>query len=171
LKNNAESNREKQIAQVIKSVLESKFPVIILGDFNEPSYRDWTEKTKNMFAHNGAIVPWPTTKLLEKNGFKDAFRTFYSDEVKNPGITWPSVMSEKNKITTWTPKSDDRDRVDYIFYKGRKLNLKSVFIVGPKCSFSHNKKTSDNTGNDPFLCSDMLWPSDHKGVFAEFQLK
>lgn len=33
----------------------------------------------------------------------------YPDEVNYPGFTWPAQSS-------WAPKSDERDRIDYIFY-------------------------------------------------------
>jgi endonuclease/exonuclease/phosphatase family metal-dependent hydrolase len=167
---NGESLREKQIEEVIKSVEGVHKPVILLGDFNEPSFFDWTEKTKNMFAHNGVVIEWPVTKILHRYGFTDAYRTFYPDEVKNPGITWPSKCG-KSKITTWAPKSDDRDRIDYIFYKGDGLKLKSVSIVGPKASFAYKKLTKEKTENESFLAQDIPWPSDHKGLFAEFDLK
>ena len=170
LRNNAESKKEKQIIDAIASVKGEGAPVIILGDFNEPSFLDWTEKTKDMFAHHGAIVEWPTSKLLYKAGFKDAYRTKYPNEREYPGITWPSEFEKKRK-TTWAPKSDDRDRVDYIYYRGDNLKLNSAGIVGPKASYKLGKRTLENTEKDNFILTDMPWPTDHKAVFAELILK
>lgn len=50
------------------------------GDFNEPSFLDWTEK---QVKHKMApfIVPWPTSKLLYDAGFRDSYRVKYPDEV------------------------------------------------------------------------------------------
>lgn len=171
LKNNAESKRISEISSVIKSASTVKTPIIIMGDFNEPSFLDWTRKTKDMFAHNGVIIEWPATKALHKAGFKDAFREQYPNELLNPGITWPSVFEKKNNKTTWAPKSDDRDRIDYFFFKGKGIKLNSIGIVGPKASFKYSKATTENTENDNFLLPNEPWPSDHKALFAEFILQ
>ena len=170
LENNAESVRGKQIADILKSLREKTVPTIILGDFNEPSCLDWTKKTKNMFAHNGAVVQWPSTKTLIDNGFKDAFREIYPDEVKNPGITWPSSFANTKKKTSWCPESDDRDRVDYIFYRGKGMKVLDAALVGPKGSYANGKFTTENTAHEKFLASDIKWPSDHKGIFAILQI-
>jgi endonuclease/exonuclease/phosphatase family metal-dependent hydrolase len=166
LKDNARSKREKQIFKILESLKNEKKDILILGDFNEPSCLDWTEKTKKLFAHNGAVVEWSSTKLLDKAGFKDAFRVCFPDELKNPGITWPSVFAE-NQCTSWAKQSDDRERIDYIFYKG---NLKplNVAIVGPEYSFAYGKKVKTHTENETFLLKNTPWPSDHKAVYAEF---
>ena len=37
------------------------------GDLNEPSHLDWVESTKDMFEHNGCIVPWQTSLLLTES--------------------------------------------------------------------------------------------------------
>ena len=163
------SSRVKQMKSILESVKNDTNPIIILGDFNEPSCLDWTERTKNMFKHNGVVVEWPVTKLLDNNGFKDAYRVFYPDEAKNPGITWPSVFSGR-KVTSWAPKSDDRDRVDYIFYKGKSIKPTKVSLVGPIESYAYGEKTSGNTENEVYVATDLVYPSDHKGVLAELKI-
>ena len=169
LKNNATSERENQISMILKEIKNETAPIIIVGDFNEPSFLDWTTKTKNLFAHNGTIIEWPSTKILYNNGFTDAFRKIYPDEVKNPGITWPSLVTG-HKPTTWAPLSDDRDRIDYIFYKGKKINPISFAIVGPKESYAYKKLTKEFTKNENFLATDMPWPSDHKSIMAKLKI-
>ena len=167
LRVNRESRREEQIKAVIAEAVKFNGPCFIIGDFNEPSYLDWTERTKNMFEHNGAVVEWPCTRMLSDAGFTDVFRELYPDEVKNPGITWPSKF-EKGEVTTWAPESDDRDRVDYIFYRGSGISALKFAVVGPKESYAYNKVTTSGAENDPFLASGMPWPTDHKAVYAEF---
>ena len=160
------STRDEAINSFINSVkLETK-PVILMGDFNEPSFLDWTENTKNMFNHYGVAIPWHNTVKLHKNGFVDVFREFYPNEIENPGFTWPSATS-KQKTTSWTPLADERDRVDYIFYKGKNIKIKDVAIVGPKETYVYNKVEITNTDREKFLANNLPWPSDHKAVYTK----
>ncbi len=160
------SKRDEAIASYIKSIKSEANPLILMGDFNEPSFLDWTKNTKNMFGHNGVVVPWYNTKKLHDKDFVDVFRTFYPNEVTNPGFTWPSYANNK-KSTSWTPLADERDRVDYIFIKGSGIKIKDVSIVGPRESYVYNKLEVLNTGNEKFIASDLPWPSDHKAVYAK----
>ncbi|WP_027136657.1 endonuclease/exonuclease/phosphatase family protein [Gaetbulibacter saemankumensis] len=163
---NLKSTRDEAISLFISSIKSESQPVILMGDFNEPSFLDWTENTKNMFNHNGAVVPWHNTKKLHDEGFVDVFRTFYPNEVINPGFTWPSYVDE-NKSTSWTPLADERDRVDYIFFKGSGIKIKDASIVGPKGSYVYNKLETLNTNEEKFIASDLPWPSDHKAVYTK----
>ncbi|HEY3373005.1 MAG TPA: endonuclease/exonuclease/phosphatase family protein [Prolixibacteraceae bacterium] len=162
---NLGSQRDEQIGIFINYVDSINRPIVIMGDFNEPSHQDWTINQANLFDHNGVVFPWTTTHTLTDNNFTDAFRKIYPDEVLNPGITWPSFATGAGS-TSWTPKSDDRDRIDYIFYKGAGVTAINASIVGPKGSYAHNALTTSNTDHDQFLEETMPWPSDHKGVFA-----
>lgn len=160
------SSRDEAITSFINSVKSESKPVILMGDFNEPSFLDWTENTKEMFDHNGVVIPWGNTKILHQEGFVDTFRAFYPDEAANPGFTWPSKTSQK-KSTSWTPLADERDRVDYIFFKGSDIKIKEVSIVGPKESFVYDKMNTINTDKDKFMASHLPWPSDHKAVYTK----
>ena len=166
---NLSSKRDEQIGAFIDFVANETRPIIILGDFNEPSFLDWTSRQANMFDHNGVIYEWNTTSLLKKNDFTDAFREIYPDEVLNPGITWPSFATGVGS-TSWTPKSDERDRIDYIFYKGADVKVKDAAIIGPQKTYVKNVLSEANTENDHFLAESLPWPSDHKGVFANISI-
>ncbi|TDQ23886.1 discoidin domain-containing protein [Tenacibaculum caenipelagi] len=166
---NLGSRRDEQIAAFINHVKNETRPVILVGDFNEPSHLDWTARQANMFDHHGVVFPWHTTKTLENNGFVDAFREVYPDEVANPGITWPSVATGVGS-TSWTPEADERDRIDYIFYRGATLSATSAALVGPKASYVNNVSSTANTQNDTFEADLLSWPSDHKGVSAVINL-
>lgn len=48
--------------------------VVIGGDFNEPSHLDWQSDTKDLWDHNGAIVNWDCSLMLQRAGFKDTYR-------------------------------------------------------------------------------------------------
>lgn len=140
--------------------------VVLAGDFNEGSHLDWTERAKDSPGRYGAVLPWDNSLALEKAGFRDAWRVIYPDEVKHPGFTWPAPAFGK-KTTSWAPKSDERDRIDFI-YHSPELRPVQAWIVGPRACFIGERKV-DDPGEDAFLCVDLPWPSDHKGVLAEFE--
>ncbi|MBK1790689.1 endonuclease/exonuclease/phosphatase family protein [Persicirhabdus sediminis] len=143
--------------------------IILAGDFNDGSHLDWIESTKDLYGHGGLVIPWKNSQKLKSNGFIDAYRELYPDPVTHPGITWPSPAYEQ-KPTTWTPLSDERDRIDYIYYRKLNLQAKDAFIVGPQESYQFNKLIK-NTGQDQFICDEIHWPSDHKGVLVKFSFQ
>lgn len=159
------------IADAQKELAKNRL-VFIGGDFNEPSHLDWTEATKDSADHHGVVIPWTVSTLLEQAGFKDAYRVFYSDPVKNPGYTYPADAPTVDvKRLTWAPESDERERIDFIYYfPAEKLNLTNAVIFGPRGSIRNNERIVENTA-DVFVEPLGIWPTDHKGVIAEFQLK
>lgn len=146
--------------------------VILGGDFNEPSHLDWTRETKDLYDHNGMIIPWTVPLILDNSGFVDAYRAFYPNVLDYPGFTFPSDNEKVpvNKLT-WAPKSDERDRIDYIFYyPHRRLELKDAVIFGPKGSIMKSQRVKE-ISKDPFIEPLGTWPTDHKGVLVTFRLK
>jgi len=166
---NMSSSKDEQIAAFLNSVSNETKPIILLGDFNDASHLDWTANTSSMFDHNGMVIPWQNTITLENNGFVDSYRTYFPNEVTHPGISWPSYAHGVGS-TSWTPKSDERDRIDYIFYKGDGIQTTYAALVGPKESYSKNQLTTANTGNENFLVDDLPWPSDHKAIFCTLSI-
>ncbi|MFD1614149.1 endonuclease/exonuclease/phosphatase family protein [Gelatiniphilus marinus] len=120
-------------------------PIVFGGDMNTPSHLDWGENTKTI--HNNLVVPWNTTKQLEKLGLIDTYRTLNPNPLTHPGITWN------------TEAKNDSHRIDYIFYKGAKL--KSV-----------NSKSYHAYFNKPITINGkaFLYPSDHGFVVTAFKL-
>ena len=164
---NLGSKRDEQIAAICAYAQTETRPILFLGDFNEPSCLDWTVKQANLYDHNGVVFEWNSTKTLKDNGFTDAYRQIYPNEMTNPGITWPTLASARgNNSTSWTPLSDERDRIDYIFYKGNGLVATSASLVGNATTFVKNVATTAGNGNDVFEASTLPWPSDHRGVVA-----
>ncbi len=138
---------QKVLPYIEKYAAESdSIPFIIGGDFNTPSHLDWGEETKGI--HDGLVVPWYATKVLEDLGLTDTYRALNPDVLRHPGITWN------------TKGKSDSHRIDYIFYKGRLLNpLKS--------------KTYHEYINEPIRIGDngpVLYPSDHGIVVTEFEI-
>lgn len=159
------------IAQAKKDV-EAGNMVILGGDFNEPSHLDWIRDTKDLYDHNGLIIPWTVPLLLDNAGFIDAYRMRYPDVLAYPGFTFPAdnplIPVEK---LTWAPKSDERDRIDYVFYYPHPdLRLKDAVIFGPKGSIVKAKRETE-VSKDRFLLPLGVWPTDHKGVLVTFELK
>lgn len=73
----------------------------------------------------------------------------HSDVVANPGFTYSPAKTAPN------------DRVDFIFYKGEK--------VQPVSSEAHGQETGPN--NKAPNQWNNAWPSDHYAVSAEFEIK
>lgn len=171
LRRNALSMRDEAIANFVKEAARDRqrgVITIIGGDFNEPSVQDWTERTKNLYDHHGVVVDWPATTELIKAGFSDAYRTFYPDELTHPGFTFPAdnpLVPEKK--LTWAPKSDERDRIDYIFYRGEGIRVTDCKLFGPEGNIAYSKRVPLGTG-EPVITPLGVWPSDHKGVLATF---
>lgn len=144
--------------------------VIIGGDFNEPSWQDWTSATAQLYDHHGFVVPWTVSKLLTESGFKDSYRELYPDVLRFPGFTYPSfnaaVPSDK---LTWAPKADERDRIDFIYYKGNGLKAIKASVFGPDSCVCRSKPSADLPG-EPIIKPSGIWPTDHKGVYVEFAL-
>ncbi|HEX2747739.1 MAG TPA: endonuclease/exonuclease/phosphatase family protein [Verrucomicrobiales bacterium] len=168
LKYNRESRRDAAISAFLTFAQAERAAgraVVLAGDMNEGSHLDWTEKAKDAASHYGVVLPWDNSLALAKAGFADAWRVVFPDETTHPGYTWPATAFEK-KTTSWTPLSDERDRLDFI-YASPDLRPAHAWIVGPRTCFIGEQKV-DDPGKDPFLCASLPWPSDHKGVLIEF---
>ena len=174
LKVNVASQRDDAIKMFIaeaKKDIANGYSVIVGGDFNEPSHLDWIEENKNLYDHNGLVIPWTVTTLLEKDGFIDTYRHIYPNPLTHPGFTYPAdnPLKEPGKLT-WAPKADERDRIDFIFYQGKDIEAKKAVIFGPKGSIVRNQRVQE-TSKDKFLLPLDVWPTDHKGLLVPFKMK
>ena len=172
---NEKSGRPESIRQFIadaKKEREKGRIVMMAGDFNEPSHLDWNAATKSLYDHNGAVIPWQSTTLLEQAGYLDSYRVKFPDPVTHPGFTWPSDNpAVPTSRLTWAPEADERDRIDYVFYQpDERLQLQAATVVGPRKSIVRNQRV-DETGGDPFIEPKTGWPTDHKSVMATFVIK
>lgn len=116
----------------------------IFGDFNEPSHRDWTEAAAAAGRHPLA-VPYPTTRAIEAQGFTDALRAAWPDEVAVPAFTWTPTSDPADH-------EDHHDRIDFVFVRGEGLVVESAAVVGEKEPEAQIVVTP--------------WPSDHRAVAA-----
>lgn len=171
-KANNESLRDESIKLVIEDAKKIDADFIILGgDFNEPSHLDWTEETKNMWDHNGAVVHWDCSTLLYGAGFRDAYREKYPNPITHPGFTFPSDNPDMSiERLTWAPEADERDRIDFIYYiPAFGWDVKDAVVVGPKSSIVRSRRFDENT-QDSFSLPNGVWPTDHKGVLVTFEM-
>jgi hypothetical protein len=171
-KMNKDSKRDEEINCVISDAawLDSDL-IIIGGDFNEPSYLDWREDTRNFWDHRGVVIDWDCSILLEKASFTDSYRLKYPNPVTHPGFTFPSDNpSVPVNQLAWAPDADERDRIDYIYFKSSgKSKLVDVVILGPNSSIIRGQRCKE-TSKDKFILPKNIWPTDHKAIVATFKL-
>lgn len=146
----------KRIMGVLKPFMaeSDSIPIIMGGDFNSHSHLDWTEATKNLYNHGGAVVNWTVSKIMQENNFKDSFRELHPNPEK----------SEEELGPTWYWSDPDlknrRDRIDFIYYKGK--NLKAVQSESYNC---------DIAGMLDFYGGKSFYASDHGFVLTTFSFK
>jgi len=85
-----------------------RIPLIVAGDFNSPSFLDWTPATAEK--HGGHEVAWPVSTQMAAAGFGDSFRVVHPDPVLVDGRTWSPRFTE-----SW------QDRIDYVYIHGAAL--------------------------------------------------
>lgn len=133
-----------------KAILPEGLPVILTGDFNEPSHLDWTEAAVKANLCPLA-VQWPSTKAVEAAGFVDAYRNVHLDPVKWRGLTWTPV-------TKISDPEDRHDRIDFVFVGGAdrsKIKVNAAHIVGESREFADIVVSP--------------YPSDHRAVVVEVE--
>lgn len=144
----------RTILSLLKPMLAEtdSIPIIMGGDFNSHSHLDWTDATKNMYNHGGAIVNWTVSKEMEKAKFKDSFREINPDPVKNIGVTW---LTDADSLET----VNRQDRIDFIYYQG-----KTIQAVASDCY--------DNILGEQFSFKgeDFFYASDHGFVLTTFKI-
>ncbi|MDE5678669.1 MAG: endonuclease/exonuclease/phosphatase family protein [Phocaeicola sp.] len=152
-----EGTRDEEIHKIL-AVLQpilaetDSIPVIMGGDFNTHSHLDWTEATRHLYNHGGAVVRWPVSVALEEAGFKDSFRQLNPDPAASPGVTW---LTDADSLET----ECRMDRIDFIYYQG-----KTIRATASDCYDNSLGKIFTFKGEDFF------YPSDHGFVLTEFEL-
>jgi endonuclease/exonuclease/phosphatase family metal-dependent hydrolase len=120
-------------------------PLIVTGDFNAPSHRDWGAHATG---HRTTSIPWPVSHEMELAGFVDTYRVARPDR---PGITWtsgfPHPRMDPDELT---------DRIDFVWASAG-VTVSDCCIVGPEGV------------PDVELVIDR-WPSDHLAVVATLQV-
>jgi Endonuclease/Exonuclease/phosphatase family len=128
-------------------------PVFLTGDFNSPSFHDWTPATVGLRPQLVYPLRWPVTAAVEQAGFTDSFRAVHPNPVKVPGLTWPSHRTMKGVVNfDHAPK----DRIDFVFANG--ATTLASWIVGEPGA------PGTSATVDP-------WPSDHRLMASRFRVR
>lgn len=111
------SEMKRIIHEMSPLMNKEKVPLFVSGDFNIDSHLDWTEAARHL--HEGYVVEWPVSKLMEEAGFIDSYRDLYPDPVKNPCKTWSPMWKDELQY-----------RIDFIYYrKGQGVQPKSSRMI------------------------------------------
>ena len=144
--------RGQQVAALlaeIDGVRSDETPILITGDFNEPSALDWTDAVAEA-KRCPVSVAWPATATLQDAGFVDAYRQAHPDPLKSPGFTWTPLTAECDP-------QDRHDRIDFVFVADNAGKVQSAEVVGE--SLEH---------------ADIVvapYPSDHRAVVATIEIE
>lgn len=151
----------------LQTAIGSNESAILTGDFNEPSHLDWTQRfakeVPDRWVANPTGTPlrfaveWPGSKRLETIGMLDSYRVVHANEVERMGVTWTPAYPER---TPGRRNYADQvlDRIDRIYHTDRSIIPVAAEVVGEDAS------TSD-------IVFPGRWPSDHRAVVVDFQIK
>jgi endonuclease/exonuclease/phosphatase family metal-dependent hydrolase len=141
---------EKTI-RALRPLAARGIPVVLTGDFNSPSFLDWTPAA----AHHRPLVPysvrWPASEALAHAGFRDSYREVYPNPVKHPGFTWSPGGPE-------TRRNDFPDRIDWVLHAGPGTAVSSEVL-------GEAGNPNVDVGFGP------PYPSDHRGVVSTLRLR
>jgi hypothetical protein len=128
-------------------------PVFLTGDFNSPSFRDWTTATVGTRPYLRYPLRWPVAAAVEAAGFTDSFRAVHANPVKVPGLTWPT-----HRTIPGTDRflGEPKDRIDFVYSLGAQAVAST--IVGER-------------GAPGISASVEPWPSDHRLVVSTFRVR
>jgi endonuclease/exonuclease/phosphatase family protein len=128
-------------------------PTFLTGDFNSPSFHDWTRATVGTQPWRPYPLRWPVTAAVEATGFTDSFRAVHPNPVRTPGLTWPTHRTIPGvDLFLGEPK----DRIDFVFSRGARP-IASTIVGEP--------------GAPGVSATVAPWPSDHRLVVSTFRVR
>lgn len=136
-----------------KALHRRGIPVFLTGDFNSPSFRDWTKATVGTRPYLRYPLRWPVSAAVERAGFTDSFRAVYPNPVTTPGLTWPTHRTIPGVDEF---RGEPKDRIDFIFSQGARAVASR--IVG-------------EPGAPGTSATVAPWPSDHRLVVSTFRVR
>ncbi len=136
-----------------RSLHAAGIPVFLTGDFNSPSFRDWTKATVGTRPYLDYPLRWPVSAAVEAAGFTDSYRAVHPNPVTVPGLTWPVHRTLPNVDEF---RGEPSDRIDFVFSQG--ATAVASGIVG-------EPRAADT------VATVAPWPSDHRLVVSTFRLR
>ncbi|MET3924024.1 endonuclease/exonuclease/phosphatase family protein [Devosia sp. 2618] len=140
----------QSLADALAPVIASGLPVFLTGDFNVPSWRDWTAEMTAIRPEVKYAVDWPVSRVMEQAGLTDSYRAVYPDAAQRPGLTWTPGAPYPLQ-----PDDGTHDRIDYVWSATAKPVSSEIFgeVGGPDV----------DVGFAPY-------PSDHRAVLTTFEV-
>ncbi|HVJ44028.1 MAG TPA: endonuclease/exonuclease/phosphatase family protein [Dongiaceae bacterium] len=126
-------------------------PVFLTGDFNSPSYLDWTEAVLKVRPEIKFALSWPASKAVADAGLRDSYREAHADPATVKGFTWTAGYPNPR-----IKPGETFDRIDFVWTAGPSKTLDSQ-VVGEK-------------GGPDVGVGLQPWPSDHRAVVSTFDV-
>ncbi|HEY2789913.1 MAG TPA: endonuclease/exonuclease/phosphatase family protein [Gaiellales bacterium] len=136
-----------------RSLHAQGIPVFLTGDFNSPSFRDWTKAAVGTRPDLRYPLRWPVSAAVEAAGFTDSFRAVYPNPVRVPGLTWPTHRTIPGVDLF---RGEPKDRIDFVFAQGA-TPIASAIVGEP--------------GSPGTAATVAPWPSDHRLVVSTFRVR
>jgi endonuclease/exonuclease/phosphatase family metal-dependent hydrolase len=153
----ANSARGGQVTTYLNDMagaLASDMPVFFTGDFNEPSFLDWTTEAANASPRTFDLkVEYPASKRIVDAGMMDSFRAIRPDEVTDTAYTWTPGYPYPTLSST-----EVHDRIDIIYHAGTGVTATGAFNVGPL----------DGNPNTHFAVAGFN--ADHRAVVVDYDI-
>jgi endonuclease/exonuclease/phosphatase family metal-dependent hydrolase len=138
------------LADGLSKLAKDRVPTFLTGDFNSPSYLDWTAAVMAMRPAVKFPLLWPASKAIADAGFTDSYRFAHPDPIEKPGFTWTAGYP-----SPYVRAEETHDRIDFI-WAAYAETLESR-IVG------EGGNPDTDIAIDP-------WPSDHRAVVSTFKV-
>ncbi len=109
---------QKILKLIQEKLADSKYadaPLVIAGDFNSMSHRDYSDVHRDQFGH---VVKWPTSMVMKDAGFRDSYRDVH-----------PVV--DRRLDSTWSPRfvEQEQDRIDFVYYRAKNWKAVSSRVI------------------------------------------
>ncbi|QDU83166.1 hypothetical protein Pla163_02630 [Planctomycetes bacterium Pla163] len=136
-------------------------PVVLAGDFNAMSHLDYGEAAIDQY---GVALRWPTSELMARAGFRDAYRELH-----------PVV--DRAADATWTPRfpEQEQDRIDFVHYRSRPDPARVARAATERRAFALEntlgpwRAVSARVIREHVVDGVERFPSDHAAVLARLE--
>jgi hypothetical protein len=145
--NEVRTSSMKLLTPDMQQLADQGYPVLLTGDFNEPSSLDYTQETVGTRPGITEPVLWPVSETLFDIGMRDTYREIHPDPLETPGVT---------KDNPDFRKGGTGDRIDYV-YAGGPVTTTDSILIGER-------------GGADVVRGFEPWTSDHRAVLSSFEL-